>query len=228
MARGLFVTGTDTGVGKTLVSCAMIRALRAAGEKVFVAKPFATGSAEGKDGKRIHPDVALLSQALDSQSVWVGYESLHPAAPSMAARWEGTSLALEAIGQRLRDAIPDDHCAVVEGAGGLLCPVGPGSAMADLAAFLGFPLVVVARRGLGTLNHILLTLEVAQKRGLPVAGVVFSQVTPETDPVEAEVALELARLTPFPVLAEVPFGDLSGKSIGLVDWKKRMQARPIP
>ena len=227
MPRGLFVTGTDTGVGKTLVSRAIVRALLSGGEKVFAAKPFATGSETGKDGKSIHPDVALLSEALGGP-VWVGYETTHAAAPSMAARWEGASLKVETIGQRLLDAIPAGHCAVVEGAGGLLCPVGPGAAVADLASFLGFPLVVVARCNLGTLNHTLLTLEVAQNRGLTVAGVVFNQVTPDSGPVEAEVALELARLTRVPVLAVVPFGDFSGKLLKRVDWCRQMAAPDAP
>ena len=222
MAFGLFVTGTDTGVGKTLVSCAIIRALIASGEKVFAAKPFATGSEPDSQGQLIHPDVSRLSGALDGQPVWVGYESRHAAAPSMAARWEGARLDVQTMVQNLLAAIPADHCAVVEGAGGLLCPVGPGEAVADLATSLGFPLVVVARRHLGTLNHTLMTLEIAQKRGLPVAGVIFSQSTPESGPVESEVAVELSRLTQVPVLAEIPFGDLSGQSLGLVDWKKQM------
>ena len=111
---------------------------------------------------------------------------------------------------------------VVEGVGGLLCPLAEGMTVADLAIALDYPLVVVARRGLGTLNHTLLTVEAALARGLRVAGVVLNGSEPTADPLaEATNPGELARRLPgVAVLAEVPHGEdaLTGGGLGVVDW----------
>ena len=133
MARGIFITGTDTGVGKTLVSSAIIRLLLKQNQAVFAAKPLATGSEKQADCTLRHGDVAQMAEALGGKPVWVGFESPHPAAPSVAARWEGKQLDLMQMAKDLKFAIPDGHFAVVEGAGGLLCPAGPGISIADLA-----------------------------------------------------------------------------------------------
>ncbi len=222
--KGLFITGTDTGVGKTLVTCAIIRAMAAWHFPVFAAKPLATGSEMQPDGSLRHPDVAQISKALGGGTVWVGYESPHPAAPSLASRWEGKYLDADDMARSLRAVVPADHVAVVEGAGGILCPLAPGKTIADFAAKLELPVLVVAKRALGTLNHTLLTLEAAQQRGLRVAGIVFNQTHPGNDPVEEAVAEEMARLTTVPVLAQVPFGDLSGKILENIPWPSLMAA----
>lgn len=221
MAQGLFVTGTDTGVGKTLVTCAIIRSLLSGGVPVFAAKPLATGSEPRPDGSLAHPDVAHLRDALGGKPVWVGYESPHAAAPSMAARWEGKSLSVPEIAKNLLSAIPEGHFAVIEGAGGLLCPVGRDQTMAELAQILDFPVVVVARAALGTLNHTLLTLEAAKNRGLRVAGIILNETSPPDQPknrVEDETEVELSLLTDTHVLKRVAFGDLSGKSLFSLPW----------
>jgi dethiobiotin synthetase len=137
--RGLFVTGTDTEVGKTFVASALVRALLRRGVDVGVAKPFQSGA--------LATDPAGDAAAL--------------------ARAAGVADPLEALAAR-HDAL------VVEGAGGLLVPVAPGATIADLAAACGLPLVVVARAGLGTVNHVALTCALAAARGLRVAGVVLN------------------------------------------------------
>ena len=205
--------GTDTGVGKTLVSSAIIRLLLKQNQAVFAAKPLATGSEKQPDGTLRHGDVAQMAEALGGKPVWVGFESPHPAAPSVAARWEGKKLDLMQMAKDLKFAIPAGHFAVVEGAGGLLCPAGPGISIADLAEELGFPVLLVAKNCLGVLNHTLLALEVARGRGLEVLGIILNQLTAPGDRVEAENAAELARLAQVPILLEVPFGDLYGISL---------------
>jgi len=170
--KGLFVTGTDTGVGKTLVGCAIAAALRARGVDVGVMKPVETGV-----GERGPLDALALAEASGSGDP---IELVCPqrfalaAAPSVAAAGEGRVVDLRAIRSawaRLRER----HAfALVEGAGGLLVPLRDDYAMADLARAIGLPLLVVARGALGTINHTLLTLEVAERRGLAVAGVVVS------------------------------------------------------
>ena len=201
MRRGLFITGTDTGVGKTTVSCAVVRSLIRAGEKIFVAKPLATGCELDEAGQFPHPDELLLNAALgETARTWVGFRSRWPAAPSMA---------LESM-------------LVVEGAGGLLCPAGHDWTMIDLAARLELPLLVVARCALGTLNHTLLTLEVANQRGLRVAGVVLNQDRPINGRAEAEAGEELGFLTKIPILGVIPHLDTACHALDCVNWRELM------
>ena len=164
---GLFVSGTDTGVGKTVVTAALALALKARGVDVGVIKPVQTGEGDAR---------ALKS--------WVGLaENLEeiapfsfraPLAPLVSARLEGRTLALGEVVARVRALAERHEVVLIEGAGGLLVPVGPGWTIADLAAALGLPLLVVARAGLGTVNHTLLTIEVARRAGLEIAAVVLN------------------------------------------------------
>jgi len=172
MGAGCFVTGTDTGVGKTLVGCAIVRALRARGVDVAVRKPIETG---------VGPEGPLDAQALRAAAG--SGEPLDavcpvalplPAAPSVAAADAGRDVPLERLLEGVRAAIARHAFTLVEGAGGLLVPIAAGYTMADLARDLALPLVIVARARLGTLNHTHLTLEAARARGLRVAGVVIS------------------------------------------------------
>ena len=172
-SQGFFVSGTDTGVGKTRGACALGRGLRARGVDTGAMKPVETGvSAEAgpldalalqraAGGSDPLEDVCPLRYAL-------------PAAPTVAASAEGRGVELWAI-RRAYERIQARHkCVIVEGAGGLLVPVDEHLCMADLAREFQLPLIVVARASLGTINHTLLTLEVATARGLSVAGVVIS------------------------------------------------------
>ena len=171
-ARGFFVSGTDTGVGKTVVACALLRAMRRRGLDAGVMKPIETGvGAEGP----------LDAQAL--QSAAAAIEPLEeicpqtfalPAAPTVAAASEGRSVEVEAIRQAFARLRGRHEWLVVEGAGGLLVPAARDLSMADLCRELELPLLIVCRAALGTINHTLLTLEAAERRSLPVAGVVIS------------------------------------------------------
>ena len=161
--RGLFVTGTDTGVGKTVVTAGLARALRAQERTVAVFKPVQSGAlAEDPDG-----DTALL----EAENV---YAFDAPLAPLVAARRAGVTIELEPILRRAERLGTANDVVVVEGAGGLLVPLAENLLVADLARALGLPLVIVARAGLGTVNHVLLTIEAARARGLVVAAVVLN------------------------------------------------------
>jgi dethiobiotin synthetase len=210
---GLFITGTDTGVGKTFVTCLLARQMRAAGRPVRVCKPVATG-AELVNGCWLADDTRRLAEAAGLAGEWeriTPWAFPEPVAPPVAARRHGVKLDLAemaaAVGRAAEPGVP----LLVEGVGGLLCPVTDGATVADLAALLKLPLVVVARRSLGTLNHTLLTLEVARGRGLAVAGVVVNEVTPPEGLAEATNVTELQRHTAVPVLAVLPHraGELS-------------------
>lgn len=172
MGAGCFVTGTDTGVGKTLVGCAIVRALVARGVDVAVRKPIETGvGPEGPLDAQALRAAAGSSEPLDA----VCPVALPlPAAPSVAAADAGHDIPLERLLECVRAAIARHAFTLVEGAGGLLVPIAAGYAMADLARDLALPVVIVARARLGTLNHTHLTLEAARARGLRVAGVVLS------------------------------------------------------
>lgn len=169
---GIFVTGTDTGVGKTLVACAIARALRHRGTDVGVMKPVETGVA----GTGPSDALALQRAAGSSDPIELicAQQFALPAAPAAAARAAERSVDLAAIRAAYEEIRRRHDLVIVEGAGGLLVPLSDALDMAGLARELELPLLVVARASLGTINHTLLTLEVARQRALELAGVVIS------------------------------------------------------
>jgi dethiobiotin synthetase len=191
--RGIFVTATDTAVGKTVVCAGLASALRARGCDVAVFKPVQSGAlADDPAG-----DAALLGADCL-------YAFLAPLAPLIAAREEGRQIELEPILARARALAEAHELLLVEGAGGLLVPLGEDFDIADLVRELTFPLLVVARAGLGTVNHTLLTVEAARARGLEVAGVVLNGALDESS--ETNAALIETR-GDVRVLAQVPWLD---------------------
>ncbi len=169
--RGLFVTGTGTGVGKTIVSGALVAAMRAAGEPVRAYKPVVTGLDEPPG--EWPPDHELLGLAADMDPDEVAPLRFGPAvSPHLAAQMAGVSIDPAELVARARAHA--DHTLVVEGVGGLLVPLADGYSVRDLAVELGLPLVIAASPGLGTINHTLLTVEAARAAGLNVAAVVLT------------------------------------------------------
>ena len=213
---GLFVVGTDTGVGKTRIAAAIARALHRSGRRVGVLKPVATGATLQPDGTWVADDATRLIAAIDGTGRVATAEACpiafaEPLAPPVAARRAGRLLGFAEVEDASLRAIAawadsGAEVVVVEGVGGLLCPIAEGATVIDLAIQLDYPLVVVARRGLGTLNHTLLTVEAAVRRGLRVAGVILNGSDPTADPIaEATNPDELARrLGPIAVLADIP------------------------
>lgn len=169
---GLFVTGTDTGVGKTYAACALLRALRARGHDVGAMKPVETGV--GVEGPEDARKLAAAAGSGDPLDEVCPQRFALPAAPAVAAAAEGRCVDLRAVRDAFARLRERHRFLLVEGAGGLLVPVTEEASMADLAAELGLPLLVVARAALGTINHTLLTLRAARERGLRVAGLVVS------------------------------------------------------
>jgi dethiobiotin synthetase len=169
--RGLFVTGTDTGVGKTVLAAALAAALRADGVDVAAFKPVVTGIDEPEDGRPA--DDELLAAAAGRRAEEVTEQRFGPAvSPHLAAELAGTVLdpaALVGAARALRADV-----VIAEGVGGLLVPLTLGYTIRDLAVDLGWPLVVAARPGLGTINHSLLTIEAARAAGLDVRAVVLT------------------------------------------------------
>ena len=200
MRRGLFVTGTDTGVGKTVVSAALLlRYGREAPLRYW--KPIQTGSPPDDDTA----EVRRLAAGAGAEVVDGGVRLPDPVSPHLAAARAGKTIDLEPL--VARPAGEPDVRWIVEGAGGLLVPINRFALMADLIGRLGFAAVVVARSTLGTINHTLLTLEALRARSLAVAGVVMVG-DPDRDNREAitrygrvDVLGELPRLEPLSAAA---------------------------
>lgn len=172
--RGLFVTGTDTGVGKTVLSAALLAAMRAADEPVRAHKPVLTGLEERPAPSVWPPDHMLLGAAARMSPNEVAPLRLGPAAsPHLAARLTGARIDPRALLDAAR-AAGAEATVVVEGVGGLLVPFAEDYLVLDLARELGLPLVIAARAGLGTISHSLLTLRAARAAGLAVAAVVLT------------------------------------------------------
>jgi dethiobiotin synthetase len=176
--RGLFVTGTDTGVGKTILAAALLAAMAAAGERVSAHKPVVTGLDEPNGAWP--GDHELLASAAGMTPEEVSPLRYGPAvSPHLAARLAGEQIDPAELVARARKAGDDQASLIVEGVGGLLAPLAEGYTVRDLAVALGLPLLIAARPGLGTINHTLLTLDAARSAGLDVCAVVLTP-WPET------------------------------------------------
>jgi dethiobiotin synthetase len=171
--HGCFVTGTDTGAGKTVVAAAIAAALRADGVRVAAFKPVVTGLAE-PDGSwpADHELLAAATGARPQDVCAVTFEP--PVSPHLAAELAGEELVLDALAAGARAAAAGADALVVEGVGGLLVPLSADHDVRDLAVALGLPLVVAARPGLGTINHSLLTIEAARAAALDIRAVVLT------------------------------------------------------
>jgi len=189
-ARGVFVTGTDTGVGKTVVACALASGLRDRGLDVGVMKPAETGVPD--DGPLDARALRAAAGVGDPLDLVCPQTFALPAAPTVAARHEGRAVDLAAIDAAFAALRERHDWLVVEGAGGLRVPAADGLDMAGLAARLELPVLLVARAALGTINHTLLTLEAIRASGLRLAGVVINHVD---GPLSEADALNLRALT---------------------------------
>jgi dethiobiotin synthetase len=173
---GFFITGTDTGVGKTAVGAALLFLLREKGINAAPVKPVQTGVAAGQPGDLdIYLETSGLNPPDEELRLMNPYRFRLPASPHLAAEGEGAEVNPERIEQSIKTLSRSYQALVVEGAGGLLVPLTRRENTLDLALSLGLHLVVVARSGLGTINHSLLTLEVAAKAGLSVAAVALNR-----------------------------------------------------
>ena len=198
----IFITGTDTGVGKTRVAAMLVRALRAAGVDAVGFKPICCGGRE---------DAELLTEASgsavslnDVNPVWLR----PPVAPYTAAMIEGRMVDLALVREKFTQLRALHAAVIVEGAGGWLVPVTRDFSMADLAAEFALPVLVVSANRLGTINHTLLTVAAIRARGLHCAGVILNQVQPPADDDAAVVtnAGVLGELLDVPLLGEIEFG----------------------
>ena len=207
--RGLFVTGTDTGAGKTVLAAAICAALRAAGTRVVPFKPVVTGEDEIPH-HAWPPDHVLLGRAAGVPAEDVSPARFGPpVSPHLAQELEGAPLHPVELAAAAHDAAARAEALVVEGVGGLLVPLTEHSTVRDLAADLDLPLVVAARPGLGTISHTLLTLEAARAAALRVAAVVLTPWPAEPSVMQRSNRETIARLGEVEVatLRELPRAD---------------------
>ena len=205
-ARGLFVTGTDTGVGKTVIACALVRAFVARGERVGVMKPIASGATKGSQGLRNDDALALLRAA----NVALPYARVNPfcfepaISPHIAAEEARIEIDLDTIAKQYASIAALSDRVVVEGAGGWLAPISAAGSMADLARALAVPALLVVGLRLGCLNHAALTRGAIAAAGVAFGGWIANAPGP---PMEREAAnlATLERLLGEPPLAVVPF-----------------------
>ncbi len=176
--RGLFVTGTDTDVGKTWISCLIANTLRANGVRRGAYKPACSGCEVDSEGETYWPDIRALGNATGNsfpEDRLCPQRFKEPLAPPVAAAAEHSCVDAELLRTGVNWWRVQVDCLLVEGVGGLLCPLTTDGLVVDLAVDLAMPLLVVARPNLGTINHTLLTIEAAKQRGLGVVGVVLNQ-----------------------------------------------------
>ena len=196
----IFVTGTDTNVGKTYVAAGIAAALRRRGVDVGVMKPVASGSAD---------DAKALIKASGSDDPFDLVSPIRlrdPISPHLAAKRQGIRIDLKRIDRAFATLRSRHDFVIVEGAGGLLVPIRDGFTMAELARRMGLPLLIVARDALGTINHTMLTVEAARSRGLKVLGVVVNRSRPgRPDLAERLNPKAIADATGVKVLASLPW-----------------------
>ena len=217
--RGVFVAGTDTEVGKSVVAASICASLAARGERVAAFKPVVTGLDEqpgpfGRDHELL-ASVAGSGQAADDVAP---YRFGPPVSPHLAAELAGVTIEPAELVRAARA----HELLVCEGVGGLLVPITPGYLVRDLAVDLALPLVIAARPGLGTINHTLLTVEAARAGGLSVAAVVMTPWPAEPTPMERSNRTTVERLGGVPVcgLAHTSAKQLAetAASLPVSDW----------
>ncbi|MCL5058118.1 MAG: dethiobiotin synthase [Actinobacteria bacterium] len=207
MGAGVFITGTDTGVGKTVVTAGLLAALRKSNIDVVAFKPVQSGALPGGSGLT-SPDATFYlkaSRIRGGVSDYSLYCFEQPFSPHLAAEMSGVEVSPKVIITRCRDLLARHQALLVEGAGGICVPLTrSGYTVADLAKDLGFPLVVVARPTLGTINHTVLTIKYSQSAGLKVAGFIFNSRQQTTDPPGKDNARVINAMTGAPMLGWLP------------------------
>jgi dethiobiotin synthetase len=216
--KEIFVTGTDTGVGKTIVAGALAIALKSIGYSVGVMKPIETGCK--KIGKRLIPlDAIFLKEAArakDSLDIINPYRFERPLSPAVAADLEGARIERSLILKSYKTLKKRYEIMIIEGAGGILVPVYKDYLFLDLIRDMGTPILIVARPGLGTINHTLLTVRCALENVIEVKGIILNHTkNKKPDPSEETNPIVIKKLSGVPILGIMPFLKiLDRKSLG--------------
>lgn len=211
VSRGLFITGTDTGVGKTVVTAGIVRWLRQQGIDAVPMKPVQTG-ARRQGNRLVAPDLEFCLAAagikpdFEEGRLMLPYAYEPTCSPHLAGRLAGHYPEISKITSCAEKLLEKHQVVVVEGAGGILVPLNEQQTMLDLMVALNYPVVLVARFGLGTINHTLLSIRTLREAGLDLLGVVFNHTElprPENELIEADNPETIARFGKVPVLGKL-------------------------
>jgi dethiobiotin synthetase len=225
----LLITGTDTGIGKTIVAGAIADWFRRRGFRVGVLKPAATGCVRRREGL-VSEDAEFLAHCADTRfslDVVCPQRFVEPLAPAIAAERAGTHLDWEAIRRSIDSISQESDVLIVEGVGGLMVPMDPKHTFLDVARWLAAPTLIVARPALGTINHTLLTIDALRRAEVDVAGVVINRYPTDTPPAAEETnPRAIERWGKVKVLTIVPDEPVGGgvlpkgivSAIENVDW----------
>ena len=200
MAQGIFITGTGTEIGKTVIAGGLAAALKQAGTDVGVMKPISTGDTADalflKHAAQVEDELSLINPI----------HLRHPLAPSVAARIEDREIDLSGVETAFAELQQRYDFVIVEGVGGIAVPIRDDFLVAQLIQQLALPILIVATTGLGTLNHTLLTVTFAQQFNIQIAGIVLNGLRSESAGLaEATNPVELEKLTGIPVVGVVPY-----------------------
>ncbi len=234
MSSGIFITGTDTGVGKTVVTAGIASLILKKGHTVGVMKPVQTGMVL-RQGKPVSEDLEFIKSVIDknlqsAEAFSNPYLFKKPLAPNQAAKAEKRSVKIPVIQEEYHKLAAKKRFVIVEGAGGLLVPLNQKEFMSDLVLALDIPIIVVARPNLGTINHTLLTIRSAREMGIRVLGLVFNYSSKENGEGEKEAVDFIHKYTGVPVLGTIPFFpnlDVAGMKHGNLGKKFKMDLKPI-
>ncbi len=229
----LFITATDTGVGKTRIATLILQELHRAGVRAAACKPVCSGAVNSPRGP-VWEDLEQLHQAgggWQSPEQICRQRFLAPLAPPVAAALEGRQVATAEIDRGLCEAAESAQAVVVEGAGGWLCPLTEETTLADWVTRWRLPVLIVARPGLGTINHTLLTIESIRNRQLPIRGIIFNDATNIADDRSVITnAGEIEKRSGIPVLGELAFGSAvelrRHDQVVRIDWLSLMRGLP--
>jgi dethiobiotin synthetase len=216
MFKGIFITGTDTGVGKTYLASGIAAEMRLRGVNVGVMKPAETGCSM-RGGRLVPQDARRLMKAAgvdDLVDLVNPYRFRRPLAPSVAARLAGKKIEPDKILLAYRELSRRHDFMIVEGAGGIMVPLRGVYTYLDLAKALALPILIVARPGLGTINHTLLTIAALRERRLAISGIVINHTQKHrANLAEMTNPAELGRISGVNIVGTIPFGSSSFSDI---------------
>ncbi len=212
----LFVAGTDTGVGKTVVSALLARSLRESGRAVIYQKWVTTGSRDHSGDALVVKEFAGLNMETQRGSLFTPLCFSYPASPHLAAELDGEEPDIGLIMDSYHRLSSRDGWLIVEGAGGLMVPLTRELLLIDLLQEARIPVLLVSRSGLGTINHTLLSLEALGRRNIPVAGIVFNTTSPGPAEIAADNARVVEEFSKVPVVGRLPL---------LRDWRREWEGR---
>lgn len=205
-AQGVFITGTDTGVGKTIVTAAVVTALTAQGINAGVMKPIATGVEEPSVGRSDSDWLMTITGLADPPDLIAPYRFRTAAAPLIAAARDGRAIEPARIIGAFQALSARHDCVVVEGIGGVLVPITPNVFVADMAQQMGLPVLIVARAGLGSINHTLLTLDCLRGRGALILGLIFNHAArPPSVSDESDTVRTILQVSGLRSFGELPY-----------------------